>query len=316
MLSFKKLKRRALMNQLEKLKGVFPVLLTPFKDDESIDEKKLRDEINFELENGVDGVVACGSTGEFIAMTLEERKKVLEIVMDEVNGRVPVIAGTGHYNTKICIEMSQHAQELGAAAVMTINPYYYQPPTHWIMNHYRDLGKNLDIPVMVYNNPWFSGVELSDWEVATLVEEGAVSAIKSAMADPARCHNLKRLCGDKLRVFYGHELNTLEALLIGAEGWITAVINVLPRLSKDLYIAAVEEKNVEKASKIWDRMLPLIHFCHLNVPACKDGRRYWLNTYKEAMEIIGHSVGIPRRPVGKLGEEDRATLERILKNIL
>ena len=297
---------------MSKIKGIIPAMITVFDDSEAIDEKGIRSHVNFLIENGVHGIAPVGSTGEFIAMTLEERKRVAEIVVDEARGRVPVYPGTGHYTTKLTIELSQHAQKLGAAGVMVILPYYMQPPKAEVMAHFRELARNISIPIIIYNNPWFAGFELSSWDIAQLVDEGVVASIKAAHGDPDRIHDLKFLCGDKLTALYGHDYCALEAFLAGADGWLSGVLNVFPRLCRDLYDAAVEEKNVDKARMLLRKMLPFIHFVMYNK---QDRYPHWLSVFKTALNLMGRRVGSPRKPITLLRGAEEQKLKAILSNM-
>ncbi|MBI3015101.1 MAG: 4-hydroxy-tetrahydrodipicolinate synthase [Candidatus Tectomicrobia bacterium] len=294
------------------IKGIIPAMVTPFDENEAIDEKGLRNLVDFFVENGVHGISAGGSCGEFIAMTLEERKRVVEIVLDEAKGRVPIYPGTGHYSTKYTIELSQHAEKVGAAGVMVILPYYMQPTKTQVMDHYRELARNVSIPIILYNNPWFAGFELSSWDIAKLVDEGVVTSVKAAHGDADRIHDLKYLCGDRISVLYGHDYNPMEAFLAGADGWLSGAPNVYPRLCRDLYEAAAVEKNVDKARAISRKMLPFVHFIAHNKV---DRHPHWLPVIKGALNLMGQRAGVPRKPIVPLNAEDEQKLKGILSNM-
>jgi 4-hydroxy-tetrahydrodipicolinate synthase len=295
-----------------KIKGIIPAMITVFDENEAIDEKGIRSHVNFLIENRVHGIAPVGSTGEFIAMTLEERKRVLEIVVDEAKRRVPIYAGTGHYTTKSTIELSQHAQKVGAAGVMVIPPYYMQPPKADVIAHFRDLARNIDIPIILYNNPWFAGFELSTWDIAKLVEEGVVASVKAAHGDVDRIHNLKFLCGDRVSALYGHDYCTLEAFLAGADGWLAGMPNVFPLLCRHLYDAAVEERNLDKAQILWRKMLPFVHFAMYNK---EDRYPHWLSVFKTALNLMGRRVGSPRKPLTLLAGREEQKLKAILSEM-
>lgn len=300
------------MKKSKEIKGVIPPMITVFNDDETIDEKGTRNHTRFLLDNGMHGVAVGGSTGEFIAMTLEERRRLAKIVVDEVGAKGIVFVGTGHYSTKITIELSKHAEEIGADGVMIICPYYITPPRKDVLNHFRRIAENINIPIMVYNNPWFAGYELTSWELKQLVDEGVISSVKAAHGDVDRVRDLKYLCGDRLTVFYGHDYNAFEALVAGADGWVSGIPNVFPRLSRELYDAVVEEKNIEKAREIWHRMLPFIHFMHYTRG---DDGPHWLSMIKGGLNLLGRKVGEPRRPVTSLSEKHQKRLQSILRKI-
>ncbi len=297
------------MNQL--VKGVISPILTLFKEDGSINERGTRDHVNFLIENGVHAIAPGGSTGEFIALTWEERKRLIELVIDEVNGRVPVYAGTGHYSTDLAIRLSQFAQGKGASGVMVIGPYYLNPPKEDALNHYRALRKAIDIPIILYNNVWFAGYDFYPWEVEDLVEEDVLHGIKCAHGDPWKVHTLKHQCGDKLTVYYGHDVNGLEALLVGADGWLTGMVNLIPKQCVELYNSASAGR-VEEAKTLWDKMIPLVNFICVNR---KDNYPHFVQIFKDGLNILGRNVGAPRKPLTPLKEPEWAHLKKLLLDL-
>jgi len=290
----------------KELKGLMPPMITVFREDESFDEEGTRRQVNFLIEKGVQGLIPCGSTGEFTSMTIDERKKVAEIVVDEVKKRVPVYIGTGHYSTKIAIDLSIHAEKIGADGVMVIAPYYLLPTEREICEYYRSIAKSINIPLMIYNNVWFAGVELSPKTIAKLAKEGVVSSVKLAHGDPSRVHDLKYYCGDDLIVFYGHDVCALEGLAAGADGWIAGIGNLIPEHCRKLCDLLLVDKDLDKAKEHWFTMLSLVHMC-VNK---KNGERPdWLQIIKRGLEMRGHSVGEARRPILPIREEDEKRLK-------
>jgi 4-hydroxy-tetrahydrodipicolinate synthase len=291
-------------------RGLMPPMITVFNADESINESGTRRFANFLVENGAHGVCPGGSTGEFIAMTLEERRRVVEIVTEEVHGRAIVYPGTGHYSTKLTIELCRHAESCGADGVMVVPPYYLLPTKPQIKDHYRRVKEAINIPIMLYNNPWYAGVELTPWEVAELVKEGVISSIKVAHGDAGRVHDLISLCGDKLTVMYGHDICALEGLLAGAKGWVSGLPNLIPGPARKLY-DAVDRQDLAGARKIWYDMVPLVQFAEM--PELKrEGEPHWLCVVKAGLNMIGMDVGLPRKPLQDLSPEYKATLKRLL----
>ena len=293
------------------VKGVIPPTITVFKDDETIDERGTRDHVNFLIENGVHAIAPDGSTGEFIALTLDERKRLIELVVDEVNGRVPVYAGTGHYSTRLTIELSKFAERVGAQGVMVIPPYYLNPPKHDVFDHFRALREAIDIPIILYNNVWFAGYEFDPWEVAQLVEEGVLHGIKCAHGDPWKVHTLKHLCGDKLVVYYGHDINGLEALLCGADGWLTGMVNLVPALCVQLFEYTTQGRLAE-ARALWDRLIPLVNFICVNR---KDNYPHFVQIFKDGLNMLGRPVGKPLAPLTPLKDKEQARLRAILADL-
>jgi len=300
---------------MAKIQGIIPPMLTAFKENGEFDEEKTRKFVDYLIEKGVDGLAPCGSTGEFIAMTLEERKHVVEVVIDQVNGRVPIYPGTGHYSTKLTIELSKHAEKCGAAGVMIILPYYMRPPKKDVPDHFRVIREVIDIPIILYNNPWFAGYEMNSFEIKDMVEEGLIQAVKVAHGDASRVHDLKVLCGDKLSVLYGHDYNVIESFVGGADGFLSGLPNAIPDLSKQMF-RLVKEGKIDEAWKIWDRVLPLIWF---SIPWKKEKNiettPHFTASYKGFLKALGVDVGVPRKPVKPLSGKDWEEMKEIAKAV-
>jgi len=291
---------------------VMPPMITVFNDDESFDEKGTRNFVEWLIKQGITGIAVNGSTGEFITMSDAERKKIAEVVIDQVKGRIEVYVGTGHYSTGKVKNLSMHAQKAGADGVMIIPPYYLNPPKSAAMNHFREIRQHIDIPIMLYNNPWFAGYQFNAWEIAELVEEGIIQSVKAAHGDVKDIHNLKKLCGDKLKVLYGHDINIFEALVAGADGLLTGVINLIPSLIRKLCDLVVKEKQYEKAKDFWFEILTLTMF----VQERPDSEEYhWLSCFKSGLNIMGINAGKPRKPLLLLSEQKEKELKVILEKL-
>ena len=143
-----------------RFRGIYPPMITAFKPNEDVDLEATREHVEFLIEGGAHGIIVCGSTGEFFNMTIEERKRVISAVVDQVNGRVPVIAGTADCSTRVVIELSKYAEDVGADGVLIVPPYYYKPNEREIYEHYRLIAEKIDIPIMLYNNPGTSKVHV------------------------------------------------------------------------------------------------------------------------------------------------------------
>src|SRR4030042_5289097 len=156
---------RLWMSRMFKPEGIFPALVTPFTNDgKAVDEERLRVLVNHCIELGVHGVVPCGTTGEFVNLTKEEKKQVLKVVVDEVNGRVPVIAGTGASGTSEALEMTRYAKDIGATAALIVTPYYLKPADRGIYEHYSTIASEVDLPIILYNIPQCTGLPLP-WQM-------------------------------------------------------------------------------------------------------------------------------------------------------
>lgn len=298
---------------LNKLKGIIPPMITVFHEDESIDAQGTREHLRFLIENGVHGVIPAGSTGEFIAMTLDERKRLIQLVLEEANGQIAVVAGTGDYSTRNAVELSRFAEQNGADAVMAITPYYLQPSVENVMNHYRRIRESVNIPVMLYSNPYVSGYELSSWDIAKLVEEDVVHAVKSANGDPCKVHDVIHLCGNKAKVFYGADLNAPEGLLAGAVGWVTSLCNALPAQTRELYDLSLAGDSAPVFACWHEKILPLLHYSYYS--HLSGGPVHWLAVVKTTLHLMGRRVGKPRLPMTLLEGEQRELLQQVMRNI-
>jgi 4-hydroxy-tetrahydrodipicolinate synthase len=289
---------------MKELKGIMPPMITAFADDESFDEAGTRSHVSWLIENGVHGLIPCGSTGEFISMDEAERKKVIETVIDETAGRVLVYAGTADYSTRKTIAMSRFAEKAGADGVMVINPYYLQPPIPQVLDHFRAIRDAISIPLMLYNNPHVCGYELSAEHIRTLIDEGTIQSVKVAAGPAQQVHELRYMCGDKGAIFYGADLEAPEGLLAGAVGWVTSAINAVPRVCRELYDAAATG-DVEKTFGVWNRLMPLIWFTY-------NRGVHWLQVVKTAVALRGRPGGPPRKPMTPLEGAKREELRKIL----
>jgi len=296
-----------------KISGVIVPHITVFHQDESINEKGTARHIEWLINNNVDGITPCGSSGEIVSLTLEESKLLIDLAIATANKKVAVYPTTGRYSTQHTIELSRYAESAGANGVMVPLPYYMQPSKQAIMDHFRRLREAITIPVILYNNPWVCGVELHSKDILQLVEEDVIHAVKASHGDPFRVSELKYLCGDRLQVLYGHEYAPLEAFLAGsADGWLTGNLNIFPRLAKELWQAAGIEKNAIKAKHIWDKMMPYVYY---SLHEKSESGPHFISIYKAALNILGHDVGHPRLPLQTLSVSQHKRLEEVLQTI-
>jgi len=291
-----------------RLKGVVAPAITVFKPDESIDEKGTIEHVEFLLENGIQGLIICGSTGESVSMTVEERKKLAELMIKEFGSKVPVCIATGEYRTKSTIELSKHAQEIGADSVLVLVPYYMGLTKNQVFEHYKELAGNIDIPILLYDNPFTSGISLSVLEMKDYFDLGIAQGVKLALGDPSQVHDLRYLCGKDFSIFYGADPCALESLLCGADGWISGILNLIPRECRDLCDAALAG-NRDEAWKLWERMLPLIQF---EIFLDDNREPHWLPVVKTGLEVLGHKVGNLRKPMLPLSAEHKNKIKSLL----
>lgn len=274
----------------KKFQGVFAVLVTPFTKEDKIDEKILRKHIRYLLDVGkVPGIIPTGSTGECAALSDEERMLVADITISEVDGAVPVIVGTSAAATKDAIRFSQYAQRAGADGVLTLPGYYSHPDPRETVEHYKALSKNIDIPIMVYNNPGPSGVDMKPDLIAKLAEFDNVKYIKESSGDMTRVAAIQRLCGGKLTVFCGCDALSLEMFLMDAAGWVAPPANLIPRQCNQLFELGYMKKDIKKAKQLYLKLLPLFSLFE------SSGK--YVQLTKAGLEILGTPYGPPRKPL-------------------
>ena len=287
--------------------GVMPAMVTPFNEDETINEEQLRNLVNYLIDQGVTGLVPSGTTGEFVNMTFEERLKVIEIVVDETNGRVPVIAGTGESGTKLVIDATNKATDIGADAVLIVTPYYLKPKAKGLYDHYETIAEKTDIPIVLYNIPVCTGVELPWTVVEDLVDIENIVGIKDSSGDYKYFSALLEKVSDKISVMIGWDENVLGALAGGAAGCILGSANVIPKIWLEIYDHVknnrlTEAQNLQKNVQKIARML-------INSGALGA---------KECLNMMDIPVGITRQPIilgdslsYELRDEFRVELEKL-----
>jgi 4-hydroxy-tetrahydrodipicolinate synthase len=284
------------------LGGVLVALATPFSADASLDEATLRALVDRTIDGGVHGVVACGSTGEFSALTVDERRRVVETVVDQAAHRVPVIAQTGSTSTAEAIRLSRHAQSVGADVVMPVAPFYEPLSLAETMNYLRRVASSVDIPVMLYNLPAGTGVDLSPDTVATLAREVEnIRYVKNTTPDMAQAAQLIHHYGDLVGTFVGWDTLILSSLISGSAGVMAGTANAVPAEIVAVY-DAVRSGDLDSARQAWARVYPLLDAA-LSVN--------YIAAVKVALEAVGFSAGSPREPVLPLDPEDAARITEL-----
>lgn len=285
-------------------KGSYTVMVTPFAADGGLDEVALRRFVDWQIAQGTQGLIPLGSTGEFLSLTREERTQVTSVVIEQARGRVPVLIGTGAEWTAEAVALSKEAQSLGADGVMVIPPYYSCPTEDELFAHYRAIGEALSIPVMVYNNPFTSNVDLSAPFVARLSQIDTVRYIKESSGDPQRGVRIMDLCGDRMTVFAGYK--PWEAYRCGAAGYVSVMANIAPALSRELYELTVNQPALEPGFALYRRLLPLIDALAGDL---------YVSATKAALGLVGMPVGSPRPPRQALPAHLLAPLEQVLSQL-
>ncbi len=287
------------------LKGAFVVLITPMKPDESIDEKGLRANIQWVIQEGIHGIITTGSTGEYVSLTEKERKRVTEIAAEEIGGKIPFCVGAGAETTQDAIIYTKFAKAVGADAVMIAPSYYCRPHPEEIYHHYQKISDAVDIPIMIYNNPFTTKVDLSVENVLRLSEISNVKYIKESSGDVRRISMLVLLGKDKIVPFAGFDDLLLESYFMGAQGGVIVAANICPKLCANLYELAVEKKEYDKAKSLYFKMLPLLNL--IEGPMGKI-----VQIAKKGAEMMGHAGGPSRSPRLPLTKEEENVLCKIL----
>lgn len=284
------------------LSGVLTALATPFTPDGQIDESTLRRLVDRSIDGGVDGVVACGSTGEFAAMSGAERRLVVETVIDQAANRVPVVAQTGAVSTAEAVELSRHAEAAGASVLMVVSPYYEPLSLDETVEYLRTVAAAVDIPIMLYNLPVATGVNLDPDTVGRLAREvDNIRYIKDTSADMAQAGQLIHRHGDVISTFIGWDSLLLAAITEGAAGVMAGTANVMPAQLVSIH-RAVTAGDLNRARREWAQLYPLMDAI-MSAP--------FIPAIKTALNALGFPAGIPRKPLAELDAATAATISKL-----
>ena len=237
--------------------GSMVALVTPMTADGSIDSDSLHNLIEFHIESGTDAIVAVGTTGESATLTVAEHCDVVGQVVEQVNGRIPVIAGTGSNSTIEAIELTQHARDLGVDAALLVTPYYNRPTQEGLYQHYKAIAEAVDVPQILYNVPSRTACDLLPETVARLADIPSIIGIKEATGDLSRVEQINTLCQTKMELYTGEDANTVDFILAGGQGVISVTANVAPAAMHDMCAAALDNDEIE-ARQI-NKDLALLH---------------------------------------------------------
>ena len=236
-------------------KGSIVAIVTPFKDGK-VDEDAYRELIEFQIENGTSAIVPCGTTGESATLNMEEHARVIEIAVEAVNRRVPVIAGTGGNSTHEAIELTAHAKKVGADATLQVTPYYNKPTQEGLYQHFKAIAEAVSLPQVLYNVPGRTSVNMLPETVARLAELPEIVAIKEASGNLGQMAEIVRLAGDNITLLSGDDNLTLPVLAVGGTGVVSVVANIVPRDTADM-VNAWQDGDIKKAKELYYKLLPL-----------------------------------------------------------
>lgn len=235
--------------------GSMVAIVTPFKDGK-VDEQALRDLINWQIESGTDAIIPCGTTGESATLSMEEHESVIDITVQVVAGRAPVIAGTGSNSTTEALRLTKHAEKIGADASLQVTPYYNKPVQDGIYEHFKKIAENTSLPLILYNIQSRTGVNIQPDTMARLAEIKNIVGVKEASGSLVQMAEIIHLCGDKFTVISGDDPLTLPLLAIGGKGVISVSANVAPKDNADLWDAWKAGK-VGQAKALHYKLFPL-----------------------------------------------------------
>jgi len=269
--------------------GSIVAIVTPFKNGR-VDEEAYRKLIEFQIENGTSAIVPCGTTGESATLDVNEHARVIDIAVEAVNKRVPVIAGTGGNSTSEAIELSRHAKEVGADATLQVTPYYNKPTQEGLFRHFEAILKAVPLPQVLYNVPGRTSVNLLPETVARLAEFPEIVAIKEASGNVGQMADVVRMAGENITLLSGDDNLTLPVLAIGGKGVISVVANIVPRDNADL-VKTWADGNVAEARALFYKLLPLCKamFFETNPIPVK--------TSAALMGLIGDEMRLPMCPM-------------------
>jgi 4-hydroxy-tetrahydrodipicolinate synthase len=293
---------------IKELKGVFVVMVTPFDKSQNINFKAMEENIEWYIEKGAHGLIPLGSTGEFASLTEKERYEIAEFVVKIVNNRLPVCIGTTAETTTKTIEYTRHAEKIGADAVLILPPYYYNPVQEEIIYHYETISDAVNIPIMIYNNPGTSGVDIQLETVLKLAEKENIKYIKESTGDIIRLREIERLGHGNIITFCGSEELVFESFFLGAQGWVSVIGNALPELSSAIYQETVINKNYKRAQEIYHVILPLC------IELEESGKLVQIVKY--CMDRRGVNGGNFRSPRLPLSKEYCKKIDRLLEKAI
>ncbi|AYO31082.1 4-hydroxy-tetrahydrodipicolinate synthase [Biomaibacter acetigenes] len=286
-----------------KPEGIIVPIITPMTEDEEINEKELRAQINRMISSGIHGIFCLGTNGEFYALTTEEKLKVIKVVVEETRGRVPVYAGTGCISTKETVDLSIKAKELGVDALSILSPYYVAVSQDDIYDYFAAIAQSVDLPIVLYNIPARTGNNIDYKTVARLSKYQNIVGIKDSSGNFDNTLRYIEDTDDRLSVLSGNDSLILWTLLAGGNGAIAGTANLFPELLVEIY-RLWQKGEIKKANELQKKLRPFRDVMKMGNPN---------SVVKRAMNLLGYNVGPARRPVSGLNPKIDEELEKVLK---
>lgn len=293
-----------------KLEGTIVAMVTPFNSEDEVDQAGMRENIDYLIKRGVEGVLAAGTTGESATITHLEQRKMMDILVDEVNGKVKAVAGAGSNSSKESLGLVKYAENAGADAALVITPYYNKPQPHGLFEHYKMLTESTDIPIIVYNVPSRTGTDIDVETIGRVSQLDSVIGIKEANPDLDKVSMIQKKLDeygnrDEFSIISGNDNLTLPMISLGTRGVISVVANVDPERMGNMVRYALAG-DYDKAKQLHYELYNLMKVLFIEsnpVPA------------KEALNMMGRPAGHVRMPLASLKDESRAELGKVLKEL-
>lgn len=281
--------------------GCGTAIVTPFNEN-GVNYAEFKRLLENQIENEVDSIIVCGTTGEASTMSKDERKETIKFAIDIVNKRTKVIAGTGSNNTKEAVEMSKHAETVGADGVLVVTPYYNKTTQKGLIAHYKEIAKNIEIPMVLYNVPSRTGVNILPETCLELSKIENIVAIKEASGNISQVAKIAKLCGDNLTIYSGNDDQIIPILSLGGKGVISVLSNIMPKYTHDM-VKKYLNGQVKEACEMQLNVLDLIDCLFIEVNPIP---------VKYALNLKGYNCGIPRLPLVELSEENKVKIKNVM----
>ena len=280
-------------------KGSGVALITPFNEDLSVDYEGLRKLVDFHVEHKTDAIIVCGTSGESATMSVEEHLECIDVVAEQANGRIPVIAGTGSNDTMTAIELSKEAESLGADGLLVVTPYYNKSTQRGLVAHFTAIADAVNIPIILYNIPGRTGVNIAIDTYKQLGKHKNIVAVKEASGNLSYIAKLIAECGDLLDVYSGNDDQIVPIMSLGGKGVISVLSNVMPKEAHQIAQYCLDN-NCAEAAKLQIKLLKFINNLFIEVNPIP---------VKEAMNMAGWKCGIGRMPLYPMADENRQILK-------
>ncbi len=283
-------------------KGVGSAVPTPF-DENGVDISEFRKFLQFQIDNNVDALIVCGTTGESSTMTRDEKIIAINCALEVANEKIPVIVGTGSNNTREAIEMSKIAERLGVDGILVVTPYYNKTTQRGLIAHYKAIAESVSIPIILYNVPSRTGVNIEPQTCLELSKIDNIVAIKEASGNISQVAQISNLCGDNLYIYSGNDDQIVPICSLGGIGVISVLSNIKPKFVHDM-VYDFFDGNIDKARKMQLNVLPLINslFSEVNpIPV------------KYALNELGFNFRVPRLPLVEFSDTNKKVLRQYLK---